>query len=128
MRALLDTCTLIWLAQEPGKLSARCVEVIDDPANDLVVSHVSVWELALKAAAGKFRFPIPLRSWLEQQRSHWRFEYLAIGLEHILRTNEIERHHADPFDRLIVSQAMVENLGILTPDQAVASYPVHVIW
>ncbi len=87
-----------------------------------------MWELLLKIGVGKFIFPLPLRKWLEQQKAQWQFNYLPIGLEHLLRTAEIEKHHADPFDRLLVSQAIVENIGILTPDESIARNPVHVIW
>jgi len=96
--------------------------------NELVVSHVSVWEILLKVQAGKFTFPIPLRKWLSDQKSVWGFLYLDIELEHLLRLEEIERHHSDPFDRLLVTQAIVENIGIITPDSWIAKYPVQVIW
>ncbi len=128
VRVLLDTCTLLWLTQKPRKLSRECKRTIDEPSTQLLVSYVCVWELLLKIAAGKFTFPIPLRKWLEQQKSQWQFDYLPIGLEHLLRTAEIEKHHADPFDRLLVSQAMTENISVLTPDEFIAEYPVHVIW
>ena len=128
VRVLLDTCSLIWLTQEPAKLSDTCKAEIDNPENSLVVSHASVWEILLKNRAGKFTFPLPIRRWLEKQKLIWDFEYLAISLEHLLRTGEIEGHHNDPFDRLLVAQSIIENISILTPDSAIAKYPVHVIW
>ena len=71
---------------------------------------------------------MPLRKWIDVQKSVWTFEYLPINLEHLLRTGEIEKHHEDQFDRLLVVQAMTENIGILTPDEFIAKYPVHSIW
>lgn len=128
MRVLLDTCTLLWLTQAPDKLSDSCREVINNSQYTMLLSHACVWEMLLKSQSGKLTFPMPLRMWLEEQKRVWGFEYLKIGLEHLLRTGEIERHHSDPFDRLLVAQAIVENISILTPDGFISMYPVHVIW
>ncbi len=128
MTILLDTCVLIWLTQEPEKLSEKSKEVLEKPDNELLVSHVSVWEMLLKMQAEKLSLSLPLRKWLSEQQSIWGFFYLAITLEHLLRTGEIERHHSDPFDRLLVSQSIVESLSIMTPDPWIPRYPVHVIW
>ena len=128
MNILLDTCTLIWLPQEPERLSEKSRTIIENPDNELLVSHVSVWEMLLKTQAGKLSFPVPLRKWLSDQQNTWDFRYLNISLEHLLRVEEIERHHSDPFDRLLVTQAIVENIGIVTPDPWIAKYPVQVLW
>lgn len=128
MNILLDTCTLIWLTQEPERLSEKSKTIIENPDNELLVSHVSVWEMLLKTQAGKLSFPVPLRKWLSDQQNTWDFRYLNITLEHLLRVEEIERHHSDPFDRLLVTQAIVENIGIVTPDPWIAKYPVQVLW
>ncbi len=128
MNILLDTCTLIWLTQEPERLSEKSKTIIENPDNELLVSHVSVWEMLLKTQAGKLSFPVPLRKWLSDQQNTWDFRYLNISLEHLLRVEEIERHHSDPFDRLLVTQAIVENIGIVTPDPWIAKYPVQVLW
>jgi len=125
---LLDTCTLIWLTQESERLSEKSRTIIENPDNELLVSHVSVWEMLLKTQAGKLSFPVPLRKWLSDQQNTWDFRYLNISLEHLLRVEEIERHHSDPFDRLLVTQAIVENIGIVTPDPWIAKYPVQVLW
>ena len=128
MKVLLDTCTLLWLTQEPKRLSPPSRRVIDDADNALLLSDASLWEMALKTTIGKLTFTPPLRRWLADQRAIWRFEALPIREDHILRTVEIERHHVDPFDRLIVAQALAENLPVVTPDREIAKYPVHVIW
>lgn len=128
MKLLLDTCALLWLAAEPKKLSKAAKRVIDDDGNDLFVSEASVWELALMHQAGKLSLPAPLRTWLAEQRRAWRFDYAPIALEHLLRTEEIERHHADPFDRLIICQAIVDDLAIVTADAKFKEYPVRVLW
>lgn len=128
MNILLDTCTLIWLTQEPERLSENSTTIIDNLDNELLVSHVSVWEMLLKMQAGKFSFRVPLRKWLADQQGIWHFRYLNISLEHLLRMEEIEQHHRDPFDRLLVTQAIVGNIGIVTPDPWIAKYPVQVLW
>ena len=128
MILLLDTCILLWLAQEPDRLSDSARAAIDESDNELVVSHASIWELALKTLAGRLSFSPPLRRWLTEQKGIWRFDYLAITEEQILRTLEIERHHLDPFDRLLVAQALDRNLPIVTPDPSISRYPVQVIW
>ena len=128
MTLLLDTCTLVWLAQEPSRLSKVCRATIDDPQTDLLVSHATLWEMALKVGAGKLTFSPPLRRWLIEQQDIWKFDYLVISDDHILRTLEVERHHVDPFDRLLVTQALAENLPIATPDPLIARYPVQILW
>ena len=128
MTLLLDTCTLLWLTQEPARLSAASRQALDNSENELWVSLASVWELALKTLAGKITFSPPLRRWLAEQQGIWQFGYLSVSEEHILRTLEIERHHLDPFDRLLVAQALERNLPLVTPDPMIARYPVQVIW
>ena len=128
MRLLLDTCVLLWLAAEPDRLSPLARGLVDDPDSDLVVSHAAVWEIALKSAAGKLALPVPPRAWLAEQHGVWGFDYLQVSLEHIFRTGEIPHHHVDPFDRLMICQAIVDGLTIVTPDGEFPRYPVHVIW
>lgn len=128
MILLMDTCTLLWLTQEPDRLSDSSRAAIDESDNELVVSHATIWELASKTLAGKLSFSPPLRRWLAEQKGIWRFRYLAITEEQILRTLEIERHHLDPFDRLLAAQALDRNLPIITPDPSISRYPVQVFW
>lgn len=128
MIVLLDTCTLIWLCSEPDKLSVKAIKIIDNPDTALLVSHVSAWEMSLKSKTGKMIFPKPLRRWLAEQKDVWHFEWLPISLEHILSTNELPDHHKDPFDRLIVSQAMKKNIPVVTPDDFIKKYAVEIIW
>lgn len=128
MNLLLDTCVVIWLASEPSRLSGIARRLIDDTDNDLAVSHAAVWELVLKSGAGKLALPMPVRAWLAEQQRRWGFQYLPISLEHFLRTDEIHRHHADPFDRLMIAQAIIDGLTVVTPDSEFSKYPVHAAW
>jgi PIN domain nuclease of toxin-antitoxin system len=125
---LLDTCTLLWLCGNPKKLSNKVKECIDSEDTEIVVSLVSVWEMGLKTQSGKMKFPKPLRRWIHDQREIWKFDVLSISLEHILTTNELPEHHKDPFDRLLIAQALRNNIPFLTPDKIIAEYPVEVIW
>jgi PIN domain nuclease of toxin-antitoxin system len=101
---------------------------VDDAANELLLSDAAVWEMALKAAAGKLTFPVPLRVWLVDQRATWHFDYVPIRQDQILRTLELERHHTDPIDRLMIAQALTDDLSIVTPDGFISKYPVRVVW
>lgn len=128
MRLLLDTCTFIWLAAQPDRLSARSAEALDDDEADLHLSDVAVWEISLKWRARKIVLPRPPRIWIEEQRARWGLSSVAIKRNHIYRESELAELHRDPFDRLLVSQAIEEGLTIVTPDPAIARYPAAVLW
>lgn len=128
MRLLLDTCTFVWLASEPNRLSVPARRRLDNAEADLLLSDASVWEICLKWQAGKLTLPEPPRRWIEHQRRSWELERLPIEPEHLYRSTELPAHHRDPFDRILVSQAIVEDLIVVTPDQAFAAYPVAVLW
>ena len=127
LKALLDTCTLIWLASDPGWLGTDAARAIDE-ADDLFLSDVSVWEIGLKWAAGKLTLPVPPRSWLRGQGIAWSLAPVPITREHLLRSFELPALHRDPFDRLLVAQEIMEDMTLLTPDPAIAAYPVPVLW
>ena len=125
---LLDTCTLIWLVSDPTRLSKRVVEALNDRTIDLYLSDTTVWEIGLKWQAGKIGLPAPPRLWIEEQSARWLFVSLPIRRPHLYRVTELPEHHRDPFDRLLVAQAIEEGLAIATPDQQIGRYPVAVLW
>ena len=125
---LLDTCTLIWLATEPEKLSPASVQAIDADDSALLWSDISSLEIVLKWSAGKLVLPDPPRHWLEAQIDAWGLECLGLTRADIYRASELPVHHRDPFDRLLVSAALGRNATILTPDEAVRQYPVSCRW
>ena len=127
-RYLLDTCTLIWLATEPEKLSSATVQAIDGSDSALLWSDVSSLEIALKWSAGKLVLPDPPRHWLEGQIDAWGLECLSLSRTDVYRASELPAHHRDPFDRLLVAAALEANATILTPDEAVCQYPVSCRW
>lgn len=128
MRLLLDTCTFIWLAQEPDQLSVAAQTAIDEAGNDLLFSHASVWEIYLKHQAGKLKLPGKPDLWLKQQMAEWVASELPIDLASLDETNRLKSIHRDPFDRLLIAQARIHDVPIVTPDPWVTRYPVKCIW
>lgn len=128
MDLLLDTCTLLWLVAEPARLSPRARKALDDERNPLVVSDVSALEVTLKWAAKKLELPAPPRTWLDGQLAAWGVRTVALRREHVYRASELAPLHRDPFDRLLVAQALDGGLTIVTPDPAIAAYPVATLW
>ncbi len=127
MRALLDTCTLIWLVSDSERLSEAAGRVIDT-ADDLFLSDASIWEIGLKWNAGKIRLPAPPRTWVPAQCTRWSIVGVPITHNHLFRSFELPAVHRDPFDRLIVAQAIEDRMTVITPDEAIQAYPVASLW
>ena len=128
MNLLLDFCTLIWLASEPGQLSGAAPAAIDEPASVLHVSHASLWEIALKHGVGKLSLPDPPRVWWTEQVRQWNLIELPLTAEALLAGSELPTHHKDPFDRVILAQAQIAGLRVVSPDGAFPAYGVPLIW
>ena len=127
-RYLFDTCTLIWLAAEPERLSPMAQQAIDAPDSVLLLSDVSALEISLKWNAGKITLPDPPRQWVERQISEWKLDCLSLTRDDIYRASELPHHHRDPFDRLLVAVALGVGATLLTPDDAIHDYPVSWRW
>jgi PIN domain nuclease of toxin-antitoxin system len=128
VRALLDTHTFIWAATEDPRISTVALDLIADGGNEIVFSVVSAWELAIKFAAGRLDLPDEPRAYLATHVPMFDLDILPVALPHALQAGELPHHHRDPFDRLLVAQAQVERLPILTSDPNIARYDVEVIW
>jgi PIN domain nuclease of toxin-antitoxin system len=128
MRLLLDTCTFIWLAAEPTPLSQAASEALDSENNDLFLSHASVWEIHVKCFSGKLTLPLKPRIWISRQLTARGVTDWPIDLETIHQTSEFPLHHKDPFDRLLLAQAVVHQFHIVTPDVAFLPYKARLIW
>ena len=124
---LLDTCTFIWLTSEPGKLGAAAGAALDG-ADEIHLSDATVWEICLKWQAKKLDLPSPPRTWVADQARAWDLTRLPIELEHLYRAVELPDLHRDPFDRLLVAQALACGGRLITPDPAIRQYPVSVVW
>ena len=109
-------------------MSAAAREAIDEPANDLFFSHVSVWEIFNKSQAGKLKLPKKPRVWVDEQLAARGVADFAIDLASLGRMSELPLHHRDPFDRLLVAQCLVHGLSIVSPDEHLPAYGVTVVW
>lgn len=129
MKVLLDTHTFLWWNSSHGaRLSARARETLEDPGTDGLVSVVSAYEIAIKAARGTLELPAEPSRYVPDRLARHGFEALAIELRHVLRAGALPPVHRDPFDRLLVAQAQLEGLAIITADPAIAQYDIEVIW
>jgi PIN domain nuclease of toxin-antitoxin system len=128
MRLLLDTCTFIWLAAEPDRLTNRARRAVSDESNELFLSHASAWEIHIKSLAKKLVLPDRPRLWIAQQLSARQVTDWPIDLETIHGTSDLPMHHKDPFDRLILAQSLVHDLRIVTPDPIFRRYKARVLW
>ena len=128
MRLLLDTVAFIWLVEGDSRLSAFARTSIIDPANDVYLSAASAWEIAVKHALGRLPLRVSPQEYVVGQRRLHRIESLSITEEATLQVGKLPGLHRDPFDRLIVAQAIVEGLAVVTPDRLIAAYPVRVAW
>lgn len=128
MRLLLDTCTFLWLATNAPQLSRRARELFADPANEVYLSAVSAWEIAIKYTLGRLRLPDPPAVYLPDRRRKMGIEELPLEETAALHLSRLPRLHPDPFDRMLVSQSIVHAMTILTPDPQISRYPAPVIW
>ncbi|MGA8032005.1 MAG: type II toxin-antitoxin system VapC family toxin [Casimicrobiaceae bacterium] len=122
MKLLLDTHLLLWAAGDPGRLSSDARALIEDLGNDLVFSAASLWEVAIKRGLGRADFQVDPRL-LRRGLLDNGYGELPIASEHAVAVDALPQIHADPFDRILVAQSMVEGITLLTSDPIVARYP-----
>ena len=128
MKLLLDTHAFIWWDVAPQQLGAQARAACFAPGNELVLSVASVWEMQIKVMLGKLTLRKPLRQLISDQVQQNGLIVAAILLEPVLRLDALPAHHKDPFDRLLVAQALAEGWPVVSHDPAIAQYPVTVIW
>lgn len=128
MNLLLDTHTFIWWDSEPAKLSPQVLTLCQDGANIVLLSVASVWEMQIKLQLGKLKLNLPLAEVVESQQQTNSIEVLPITLAHVLPLQNLPPHHKDPFDRLLVVQANVENAVLVSIDPIFKKYPVKLLW
>ncbi len=122
MRLLLDTHLLVWAMGEPERLPAGCAAMLEDPSNSLVFSVASLWELVIKQALGRPGFNLE-PSLLRQALLSGGWQELPIEASHALAVSQLPPLHRDPFDRLLLAQAQVDGLLLLTADSQLSLYP-----
>ncbi len=124
MKVLLDTHAILWWLANDRRLGGRACEIIENPANDIIVSAVSLWEIVVKARVGKLQADIAevIRA-LEAEA----FEFLAIQPAHLQCLSGLPQHHRDSFDHLLLAQSIAEDITFMTEDQHAALYPARII-
>jgi PIN domain nuclease of toxin-antitoxin system len=128
MKLLLDTCTFLWIATGDAALSASARRLFTDPANDAYLSSVSAWEIAVKHSLGKLPLPRPPSVLVPEERRRHLIEPLPLDEAAALFCAKLPDLHKDPFDRMLVCQAIIGGLTLLTPDPLVTQYPVTTVW
>ena len=128
MRLLLDTHTFLWFLLDDPQLRTTARDFIIDPANDIEVSPATYWEIAIKISLGKYALPEPYGIFIEREIMANDFHILPIEPKHTVVLTTLPFHHRDPFDRLLIAQAMVEDIPIVSMDPAFDAYPIIRLW
>jgi PIN domain nuclease of toxin-antitoxin system len=127
VRLLLDTHVLLWAATAPDQLRDGARTILEDGSNEVFVSVVSAWEIAIKQSLSKLDLPRPAEEWLPEVLRRSNFEVADLGLAAALRVRALPWHHRDPFDRLLIAQALEGNYTFVTRDDAVTHYGVSLL-
>ena len=128
MNLLLDTHAFLWFTAGNSALSKPARSVIEDENNDLYLSSASLWEIAIKISIGKFELGEPFETLIPQQLAENEIELLNISVAHTAMVASLPFHHRDPFDRLIVAQAKIEQLTLVSVDAVFDAYGVDRLW
>lgn len=128
MTLLLDSHALIWFAEDDPNLSRPAKAAVEDAANSVFYSAATIWELAIKLQLGKLRMSLGLASEFRQRLEERGFEFLAVDYEHAAHVASLPLHHRDPFDRLLVAQAKLEGMTLVSQDGQLDAYGISRIW
>lgn len=128
MRLLLDTHAFLWWVEDGPRLSGRAREAIADEGNEILFSVVSAWEIVIKVGTGKLALDEAPESMIPDQIARNDIQILPMEMSHALRVHALPTHHKDPFDRLLVAQALDEGMPLITADPEISRYPVEVVW
>lgn len=128
MRVLLDTHTFLWFIAADARLSPYARIPLEDASTERRLNIASLWEIAVKVTTGKIALPLPFATYIPAQMRRDIIRPLPISIAHLAQVTTLPPHHRDPFDRLLIAQAVVENLPILGVDAVFDAYPVSRIW
>ncbi len=128
MRVLLDTKALIWWHESPEKLSAAVRSALEEEGNEVFMSVANAWEMQIKTQLGKLTLSKPWDDIIEAEQASNGFGFLVADRPHIRILDTLPFHHRDPFDRLLIAQAIYENLTLISNDLKFPSYPVTLLW
>jgi PIN domain nuclease of toxin-antitoxin system len=128
MKVLVDTHTFIWALLHDHRLTPKAKQILTSNEHELVFSLVSLWEIAIKIKTGKLNTIGSSVAYIRDEMDAYGMQLLPIRYEHILQLESLPHHHSDPFDRLLIAQALTESLPILSGDRAFASYGIKLLW
>lgn len=127
MSFLIDTHVLLWLLAGSPRIGEDLLNTLVDPGHTVYVSAASAWEMAIKVGLGKLGVPPDLQDWLPAEIAAAGLTLLPIELEHALGVERLPRHHTDPFDRLLIAQAITDDLTLISADRAFEAYDVRLV-
>jgi PIN domain nuclease of toxin-antitoxin system len=125
---LLDTHVFLWWATNNPQLTRRARDFIEEPDNSLSLSVVSAWEILLKARTGRLPVPGDAARFVQTHAEYYGFTFLEMRLAHLIGFHRLPAHHRDPFDQMLIAQAQVEKLPLVTGDSVMTKYDVEIIW
>jgi PIN domain nuclease of toxin-antitoxin system len=128
MRFLLDTSTWLWSVGDVGRLNQNARAALTDPQHEIYFSAASAWEIAIKASIGRLQLPEPPRIMVPRETARQGLRPLPVSYLHSLAVYELPLHHGDPFDRLLVAQAISEGLTLITADRDIKRYSLDLLW
>lgn len=127
-RYLIDTHCWLWWNADPERLAGAAKEVIAEGGNEILFSVASAWEITIKHSLGKLTLPLPPEKYVPSRIHKNSMAVANIQLDHVLNIARLPRHHRDPFDRILISQAQVESLTFITADERIREYDVNLLW
>ena len=128
MKLLLDTHTLLWLVENDPQLSQAALDLLVDPGNELLLSPATYWELAIKISIRKYQLADPLADYIAEAVQLYGLSILPIDVKHAEAIVTLPHHHKDPFDRMLIAQSIVENVALVSSDDAFDAYPIQRLW
>jgi PIN domain nuclease of toxin-antitoxin system len=128
VKILLDTCTFLWVTSGSSDLSHDAIKIFTDPNNEVYLSAVSAWEISIKYSLGKLRLPVPPDAFIPKERERHLIAPLNLSERDTFHLGKLPVFHKDPFDRMLICQAIERSLIILTPDPLVTQYPIRHLW
>lgn len=128
MNVLLDTCTFLWVVSGSPDLSDHARKLFSDPSNEVYLSVASAWEIIIKNKLGKLPLPKPAHEFIKKWRDNHHIDSLPLEEDAVLQLSRLPDYHKDPFDRILICQAIAGSMVILTPDPRITKYPVRTEW
>jgi PIN domain nuclease of toxin-antitoxin system len=128
VKVLLDTCTFLWIISDDKSLSPASRDIFSDPSHEIVLSAISVWEILVKYSLGKILLPTPVDQFIPQQRERHGIGTLALEEAATGHLPKLPALHKNPFDRMLICQAIQHELTILTPDPLITQYAIRTVW